>query len=108
MSVETYFESVRERLLTDSLVVWHEVLTERSLPQEGYFRARLYLIDNSLVDFSEFVVPQDNGDLERPSYRFHWQDAQGQLIRRWDNTPHYPALPGFPDHVHLGETGASH
>lgn len=100
MNVETYFESVSKRLLTDSLIVWHEVLIERASPQEGYFRARVYFIDNSMMDFSEFIVPQENGELERIDYRFHWQDAQGTLIRRWDNTPHYPALTGFPHHVH--------
>jgi hypothetical protein len=24
------------------------------------------------------------------------------LLRRWDNTPHHPDLPGFPHHVHTG------
>lgn len=105
MSAEAYFESVRKRLLTDSLIVWHEILTERVSPQEGYLRARVYFTDNSLMDFSEFIVPAESGELEHLSYRFHWQDAQTRLIRRWDNTPHFPAFPGFPHHVHDGQTG---
>jgi hypothetical protein len=24
------------------------------------------------------------------------------MIARWDNTPHYPALKGFPNHKHEG------
>jgi hypothetical protein len=28
-----------------------------------------------------------------------------ELIARWDNTPHFPDLPGFPDHIHDGATG---
>jgi hypothetical protein len=34
-----------------------------------------------------------------------WADAANQLITRWDNTPHFPDLPGFPDHIHNGATG---
>jgi hypothetical protein len=32
-------------------------------------------------------------------------DANNQLTARWDNTPHFPDLPGFPDHMHDGVTG---
>jgi hypothetical protein len=38
------------------------------------------------------------------TYSYHWADANSQLIKRWDNTPHFPALPGFPDHIHDGAT----
>lgn len=33
-------------------------------------------------------------------YAFHWQDAHQNLIRRWDNSEHYPHLASFPFHVH--------
>ena len=30
-------------------------------------------------------------------------DSEKQsLIRRWDNARHFPDLPDFPDHIHLG------
>ena len=32
-------------------------------------------------------------------------DTNNQLIRRWDNTPHFPNLPNFPHHIHDGQTG---
>lgn len=38
----------------------------------------------------------------RDTYSYHWADTEGRLIRRWDNTPHFPNLPGFPHHVHNG------
>jgi len=34
------------------------------------------------------------------TYSYYWANADGSLIRRWDNTPHFPALPGFPHHCH--------
>lgn len=39
----------------------------------------------------------------RRKYSYHWQDAQGQLITRWDNSPHHKGLPTFPHHKHLPE-----
>ena len=37
------------------------------------------------------------------AYRYQWMDKeQKQLIKRWDNAEHFPGLPGFPHHIHLG------
>ena len=35
----------------------------------------------------------------------HAMDADNHLIKRWDNTPHFPDLPEFPDHMDDGATG---
>ncbi len=35
-------------------------------------------------------------------YSFHVFDGR-QFIVRWDNTPHYPDLKGFPHHKHEGK-----
>ena len=43
-----------------------------------------------------------NETIQVTTYSYHWTAADGSLIRRWDNTPHYPNLPGFPHHVHSG------
>ena len=48
---------------------------------------------------AEYVVTEPA--LHRPSYRYHLQDAENALVRRWDNAPHYPDLPTFPHHCHL-------
>jgi hypothetical protein len=34
------------------------------------------------------------------TYSYQWAEADNQLIKRWDNTPHFPDLTGFPDHIH--------
>jgi Family of unknown function (DUF6516) len=34
-------------------------------------------------------------------YRYHFQDAQNNLIFRYDSTPHFPELHSFPHHKHL-------
>lgn len=35
-------------------------------------------------------------------YRYHYQDKNNKLIKRWDNSPHYPILSTFPNHLHKG------
>lgn len=32
---------------------------------------------------------------------YHWQDAKGNVINRWDNVGHHKELNTFPFHVHL-------
>ncbi len=34
-------------------------------------------------------------------YSYHWQDANGKLITRWDNSPHHKEISTFPHHKHL-------
>ncbi len=34
-------------------------------------------------------------------YAYHYQNAQTQLIFRYDNTRHFPDLATFPHHKHL-------
>jgi hypothetical protein len=45
------------------------------------------------------------GEIVVITYSYHWADANNHLIKRWDNMPHFPDLPGFPDHIHDGATG---
>lgn len=33
-------------------------------------------------------------------YAYQWMEANGQLRRRWDNTPHWPEVATAPHHVH--------
>lgn len=40
----------------------------------------------------------ENGD---EKYAYHYQRADGILIFRYDNEPHWPNLPSFPHHKHL-------
>jgi hypothetical protein len=36
-------------------------------------------------------------------YSFHWQNAEGNCIIRWDNAPHHQAVSTFPYHKHIGK-----
>lgn len=102
MTITEYFDSVKERLLTDSLVKTFHILRERTTSLDGYLRARVVLTGNSQLEFAEYAQHRPDEQIEVVTYSYHWADAEDNLIRRWDNTPHFPDLSGFPHHIHEG------
>jgi len=60
------------------------------------------------LDFLEvaeyFVLEVDHFFPKR--YRYQWMNStKEQLRKRWDNVGHFPNLPNFPHHIHIGEEG---
>ncbi|MDI9546619.1 MAG: DUF6516 family protein [Chloroflexota bacterium] len=107
MSPAEYLDLVKERLLTDPIVARFQIRRERTTVVDGHIRVRAILSDGSLLEFSEYVQRTQHGSMQVIVYSYHWESANGDLIRRWDNTPHYPDLPSFPHHVHDGQTGTT-
>jgi hypothetical protein len=62
------------------------------------FKAELILLDDSRIFIKEFFF--QNGERK---YAYHWADAAGKAICRWDNAPHWPNLLTSPHHKHIGE-----
>lgn len=102
MTPSAYLSSSKERLLTDPLIANFHIVRERATAADGHIRARLTLSDGSLLEFSEYMQARSNRQIAVVTYSYHWGDAAGNLMRRWDNTPHFPALPNFPHHMHAG------
>ena len=44
-----------------------------------------------------------NGQLVLKKNSFRWQDKEGYLLIRMDNSPHSPDMPNAPHHVHKEE-----
>jgi hypothetical protein len=105
MTIDAYLEAIKERFVTDPVVTQFQILRERSTLMDGYLRARLALADGSQLEFSEYMQRSSDREIVVITYSYNWADANNQLIVRWDNTPHFPDLPGFPDHMHDGVTG---
>lgn len=101
-TVAEYHRDVKARLIADPLIRRFNIRRERQTRTDGYMRARLVLSNGDLLEFSEYIQ-QIADRIEVVRYNFHWTDADGILIRRWDNAPHYPHLPQAPHHIHDGE-----
>jgi hypothetical protein len=60
-------------------------------------RVRADLIDGSLLYVREALFSHTS------KYSYHWQTSTGEMLLRWDNAPHHPAIPTYPHHKHDGE-----
>ena len=67
--------------------------------QRGSTEGRLRFYDRSLLAFDEVVLLRDN-QVVKLRYAYHYQKANGELIFRYDNAPHYPKIPTYPHHKH--------
>ena len=89
-------------LLTVSPVVERfQVVKKREVETDGYLGVQAILVDESLLEISMYCQHIED-TVYLAGYRFHWQDKEGILIKRWDNAKHHPELETFPDHVHSG------
>lgn len=89
-----------EMLLTQSAaVIRYEIKRVEISPSTGLMRVKVWLAREELLEFREYIINMA-GELEKPSYSYHWQDKDGRLRKRWDNAPHFPDLPHFPHHIH--------
>jgi len=82
---KAYIENYDEEILSSSRV---------------NLRLRLRFSQNQLLEINEAIILQGKS-FKFLDYRYHFQDADNQLIFRYDSTPHFPNLPNFPYHKHL-------
>ena len=87
--------NVRIALLTSPVISHMRVIQEQALGDVGYFRIRSKFVNTDEALFMERFRWKD-GVITMEKYSFHWQNAEGKLIRRWDNAPHHPEISSFP------------
>lgn len=68
------------------------------------FRSELRFIDGSRLTIVEQLEPIGRRDYRRIAYKYHFRNQNGDLVFRYDNSPHYPHLATFPAHKHIGNT----
>jgi hypothetical protein len=94
-----YLAYIKALIALNHQVVHWRVMREEAQGDMGLFRYRLTLRDGGLLEmFERFQVVGVR--LEVTRYSFHWQDADGQLRKRWDNAAHHPEVLTHPHHVH--------
>ena len=103
--IEEYLQRLDELLSTSPAVADVEVVRrsvrDTELEKTLHYRYRVGLADGGLVEMTERVL-EAQGTLQVTTYRHHWQDRSGRLVKRWDNAPHHPEIETFPHHLHDG------
>lgn len=97
-----YLLYIRSVILLDDQVQHWQIMREEAQSNTGLLRYRLLLHTDDVLDiFERFTIEQGKAFITR--YSYHWQRANQQFVKRWDNTPHYPAIATHPHHLHDGD-----
>lgn len=85
-----------ESAIRESVVVsTYSVSTMHLSPHTGYVEGEITFVDASRLIFFTFLR-QSQTDWMVEKYRYHFMDADNQLIFRDDNAPHHPTVTTFP------------
>ncbi len=99
MKVVEYFDRLTQLIESNPWIASWDCIKDIRTSYEGFFKARLYFVDGSWLEFREFV--NCSGDQpQKYAYSYHYQNSS-VLIFRYDNTPHFPGMASFPHHKHL-------
>jgi len=99
MFVDDYFLNLETSILACNHIRTHVITKDKRSDYIGYFKADIYFSNNSHLHIREFVFTRS--EIIKDMYVYHYQDAEDQLIFRYDNTRHFPNLPNFPHHKHV-------
>jgi hypothetical protein len=105
---EQYLKELDELIIAAEDIIDFKIIRrtiwDTDLEKIGLYRYRVYFRDGSLLELTERLV-EEKGQLQAAKYRFHWQDKEGKLTKRWDNARHHPEISTFPHHLHAGSEG---
>lgn len=88
-------KDILDTLSCSDIILKVDVIVLVEEPGKQALRARASLKNGFLLHVTEAL-----GKGFR-SYSYHLQ-KNNNLIRRWDNAPHWPGMKTFPYHLHLG------
>jgi hypothetical protein len=98
--IEGYLQTLLDAVAASPIVRSSSVLFDRRTLDAGLIRGELTFADSSSLHFRELV--EMRARVVRIMYSYHYQREDGSLIFRYDDTPHFPPLPRFPHHKHIG------
>ncbi len=96
--IESYFRQIEALISATHIVHSSRVMYDKRSQFIGFIRGEIYFLDGSSLHLREFVDVEYG--ISRYRYVYHYQSADGALVFRYDNTPHFPSLPTFPHHKH--------
>ncbi|WP_373481132.1 DUF6516 family protein [Geminocystis sp.] len=101
MIAQEYINQIKLRLKRSKVVDKLEIIKEKVISDQGYFRAKIILENGDFLEVAEFFKVE-NKQCITVTYRYQWMSENKQQLRkRWDNVEHFSDLANFPHHVHI-------
>ncbi|MGI9862253.1 DUF6516 family protein [Moorella naiadis] len=97
--IQEYFDFLKKIASTFAFTKDLRVVKEVTGINRGFIRFVIQFLDGSELHVFEHV----NINLHKTDYAYHWQDANYNLIARWDNAAHHPEIKTHPHHYHEKE-----
>ena len=100
--IQTYFAQIKriiDQYAATNFVLGANVSFDMRPGDQGYLTGTLIFIDDTRLHVSEYL-DQVGETVEKLMYSYQYQDAANQLIFRYDNARHKPAL-ASAEHKHL-------
>ena len=101
--VKTYFQRLYDTIISRGYVEIEQLAIDIWSNQRGAISGQLSFHDGSSMDFGEVIILQER-QIVKLRYTYHYQDASGEMIFRYDNAPHHPTVSTHPHHKHVGPT----
>jgi hypothetical protein len=104
MEANEYLEDIKSRLIASNAIAGFTIVEELDFGDRGYFRARVTLSNDDFLEVAEYFKITNNV-VTTTRYRYQWMDCDLAKLRKrwdWDNVLHFPNLPNFPHHIHVG------
>jgi hypothetical protein len=101
INADYYVAWIKSVIALCSVVTDLTIIGEETQFNKGLWRYRLTLTNKSLLEMFEFFSIE-SGQVNVVKYSYHWQQEDGQLIKRWDNAAHHLEIITYPHHVHDG------
>jgi hypothetical protein len=101
--LNSYLNRAYNIIVTRGYIEVEQLAFDNRSNMRGTIQGRLRFHDGSQLTFGEVLILRKR-ELVKLRYTFHYQDAAGEMIFRYDNAPHHPNLPTHPHHKHVGST----
>lgn len=98
--LENYLDGIVHDLVVSYIVSSFQVLKREVGEEDGYIRIKCNLSNGDILEFAEYIQLRKNM-IHLETYSFHWQSADGKLVKRWDNVKHHKDVGTYPYHLHL-------
>ena len=100
--ISRHFDLIEARLIESPAVLSFQIIRREISLNDGKLRVKANLSDGGV--FECFLYVSETGkQISLEKYSLHWQDCQGNLVRRMDNAPHFSDLPCAPHHEHIAD-----
>lgn len=85
------------KLLRDNPIIRDfEIIDFKSGEDFYYLRIKAKISNSTILFIREYISKTEY------NYSYHWQNKKGDLLVRWDNSPHH-GVKTFPHHKHLAD-----